>query len=199
MTRKGSQFGKEGGEPGLTCPAAGFKTKAETGVTLFELLIAVLILGLVSTMIYSVLRVSINFSEKGDKQILTMEREQSFLALISRQVRCAFYNRTTQKVAIVSQDGLFTVVTRNPLIFKDVGLALAIYRFNADDQTIYYTEKPDYYNIDYNEDYVPEFSDMIPLLAAGVPVQMTYDEEGGKVLLVYGEREYELTPSCTSK
>jgi prepilin-type N-terminal cleavage/methylation domain-containing protein len=178
---------------------AGVRVATERGVTLFELLVAVLLLALVSVMIYSVLRVSIDFSEKGSKQILAMEREQSLLALISKQVRSAWYDPTKRQAVISVKDGVLKIVTKNPLMNKEVGLALAIYRFNSQDQTLYYTEKVDYYNIDYDDDYVPEFVDMIPLLTTGLALDMEYDEEAAKVLLVYGEREYEFTPRCSWK
>ena len=178
-------------------PAIGLGT--ERGVTLFELLVAVLLLALVSTMIYSVLHVSIGFSEKGSKQILAMEKEQSLLALISRQVRSAWFDPKKRQPVISAKDGVLKIVTRNPLINKEIGLALAIYRFNTGDQTLYYTEKVDYYNIDYNDDYVPDFTDMIPLVATGVPVSLEYDEEAAGVHLIYGDREYDFFPRCSVK
>lgn len=171
----------------------------ERGVTLFELLVAVLLLALVSTMIYSVLHVSISFSEKGSKQILAMEKEQSLLALISKQVRSAWFDPKKRQAVISAKDGVLKIVTGNPLINKEIGLALVIYRFNTGDQTLYYTEKVDYYNIDYNDDYLPDFIDMIPLLATGVPVALEYDEETAGVHLSYGDREYEFFPRCSVK
>lgn len=177
----------------------GSKLISERGVTLFELLIAVLLLALVSTMIYSVLHASISFSEKGSKQILAMEKEQSLLALISRQVRGAWYDSRKRQAVVSAKDGVLKIVTRNPLINKEIGLALVIYRFNTEDQTLYYTEKVDYYNIDYDDDYLPDFTEMIPLLATGLPVSLEYDEETAGVHLAYGEREYDFFPRCSWK
>ena len=55
--------------------------RGQRGITLFELLIAVVLLGMVSTMIYSVLNVGITFSAKGEKHLETLARKKNLLSL----------------------------------------------------------------------------------------------------------------------
>lgn len=169
---------------------------SQAGVTLFELMVAVLLLALVSTMIYSVLNVGISFADKGESQILAMEQEQGFLDLLHRQVSSAWYDPRQKKIRIVAEDDTLKIFTRQPLLYRTTGLVLAIYRYEPGEQTVYYTEKRDYYNIDYTDDYMPDFEDMYYLLTTPNSVAWSHDEETGAVLLDYGERQYEFIPKC---
>jgi len=48
------------------------RSSNQAGFTLFELIIAMLLVTMVSVMIYSILNVGIKFSDKGDKKILAL-------------------------------------------------------------------------------------------------------------------------------
>jgi prepilin-type N-terminal cleavage/methylation domain-containing protein len=166
------------------------------GFTLFELLVAVLLLAVVSTMIASVLSAGINFAGKGEQRILALEREHGFLKLLHGQVRAAHFDDRQRKMLISAGDSILRVVTREPLLYRDAGPVLAIYRYREEDGGVYYTEKRDYFNIDYDEEYLPDFDDMRYLLHAGESPGLAYDEESGAVAVRFAGREYEFSPRC---
>ena len=172
---------------------------SQTGVTLFELMVAVLLLGMVSTMIYSLLNVGITFAEKGEAQILAMEQEHGLLDLLHRQINSAWYDTRLKKIRIVAEDDTLKIFTRQPLLYRTAGLVLAIYRYDPAEQTLYYTEKRDYYNIDYTDEYVPDFDDMYFLLSPNKEVAWSQDEEAGSVSIEYGDKQYEFIPKCQNK
>ena len=176
-----------------------FPLVSQRGVTLFELMVAVLMLGLVSTMIYSVLNVGITFADKGERQIVAIEQEQGFLDLLHRQINSAWYDSKLKKIRVVAEDDTLKIFTRQPLLYRATGLVLAIYRFDPGEQTVYYTEKRDFYNIDYTDDYIPDFEDMYFLLNTKFPLEWSHDEETGSLFLTYGEKEYEFIPKCQKK
>ncbi|MEA2082709.1 MAG: prepilin-type N-terminal cleavage/methylation domain-containing protein [Thermodesulfobacteriota bacterium] len=179
---------------GFQGPGAGGRGP-EKGFTLFEILIAMLLLGMISIMIYSVLNVGIKFSDKGEKQVHSLERESNFLALLHRQINCAWYDTQQKKIIISADDDILKLVTRSPLIWHRAGLVLAVYRYRPDEKAVYYIEKKDFYNIDYNEEYVPDFPDMIKLSGDIEALVMTYDPESGEgVLVEYGDKQYEFMP-----
>jgi prepilin-type N-terminal cleavage/methylation domain-containing protein len=166
------------------------------GFTLLELLVAVLLLAVVSTMIASVLSAGINFAEKGERRILALEREHGFLKLLHGQVRAAHFDERQRKVLISAGEDILRVVTREPLLYRGAGPVLAIYRYHEDEGSLYYTEKRDYYNIDYGEEYVPDFEEMRYLLRTDGPPGLAYDEEAGAVSVRFAGREYEFFPRC---
>jgi prepilin-type N-terminal cleavage/methylation domain-containing protein len=168
----------------------------ESGFTLFELLVAVLLLAMISVMIYSVLNVGIKFAEKGEKKILHMERRLSLVDLLHRQVKSAWYDNKRRKVIVSSDNDVFRLVTRCPLFYSAAGIVLAVYRFDPADGTLYYLEKRDYYNSDYDDEYVPDYDDMQQLLTDVASFALEYDEENGSVNLEFDEREYEFLPWC---
>lgn len=180
-------------------PVAAFFPKTlrgQRGITLFELLIAVVLLGMVSTMIYSVLNVGINFSARGGKHLETLSREKNLLSLLRRQVNGAWYDLRFGKVLISGGDGVLRIVTRQPLLYRTAGTVLAVYRVNESEQSLYYLEKVDYFNADYNEKYLPEFSEMEKMYAAERPVFLHFDPEKSRVAVGLGGEEFIFFPKC---
>lgn len=168
----------------------------QRGVTLFELTVAVLLLGMISTMIYSVLNVGIRFADKGEKQILAIEKEQGFLSLLHRQVNSAWYNKKLKKIMIYADTDKLQILTLQPFIYRSSGLVLAIYRYDAAEQMVYYTEKRDFYNIDYDEDYTPDFEEMQFLISTDSPITWSFEPDDEGVSVVYEEEEYYFVPKC---
>lgn len=178
-------------------PALSRQGKGQGGFTLFEVLIAMVLLAMVAVMLYSVLNVGIKFTSQGERKILAMERKYGFLILVQRQITSAVYDAVKKRIMMSADEELFKVVTRNPYIYPEAGVVMAIYRYNAGEQAIYYTEKRDYYNIDYGDDYVPEFNEMTVLARDEEEFSVQYDEETGpEVLFTYRGEEYALVPKC---
>ena len=63
-----------------------------------------------------------------------------------------------------------------------------------DGDALYYQEKKDFFNVDYNEDYEPDFEEMQFLLETPGPLQFEYDEERKTVTVTYLGSEYEFAP-----
>jgi len=169
--------------------------QSQAGFTLFELIIAMLLLTMVSVMIYSILNVGIKFSEKGDRAIVGMARKHGFLTLLQRQVSSTLYNEKEHKLLIQADGDVFKIVTRNPFIYRDAGVVLAVYRYDSGEQAIYYLEKRDYYNTDYGEDYVPDFEDMIVLASDEEDFSLSYEETmGPEVTLSFWGEEMVFIP-----
>lgn len=175
----------------------GFKiTASEKGVTLFELLVAMMMLALVSVMLYSVLNAAINFSEKGESRIQIVEQERSFLDLLRRQVHGIRYDPKQKKLQIFAEGDLLKMVTSTSIIERDAGMVLAIYVNDSDAGIIYYTEKVDFYNVDYEEDYQPPLDEMVVLMKEVEGLEMEYAEEDGTLKVTYAGRGHELFPRC---
>ncbi|MFH1021460.1 MAG: prepilin-type N-terminal cleavage/methylation domain-containing protein [Pseudomonadota bacterium] len=167
------------------------------GVTLFELLIAVVLLGMVSTMIYSVLNVGINFSARGGKHLERLAREKNLLSLLRRQVNGAWYDPRFGKVLISGGgDGVLRLVTRQPLLHRSAGTVLAVYRVNEAEQALYYLEKIDYFNAEYGEKYLPDFSEMEKMYGADRPVTLVYEPQTSMVSVSLGGEEFAFFPKC---
>lgn len=181
--------------------AAGNSRFAQTlrcrrGITLFELLVAVVLLGMVSTMIYSVLKVGINFSARGGKHLEALSREKNLLSLLRRQVNSAWYDLRLGRAEISGGDGVLRIITRQPLLHGNAGTVLAVYRVNAGEQALYYLEKKDYFHTEYGEKYLPAFSDMEKIYAADQPVALAFDAEQSRVLVSLGGEEFAFVPKC---
>jgi hypothetical protein len=154
-------------------------------------------MAMVAVMIYSVLNVGIKFADQGGRKILAMERKYGFLILVQRQIGSAVYDPIKKRIMMSAADEIFKVVTRNPLVYPEAGVVLAIYRYNAGERAIYYTEKRDYYNIDYTDEYVPDFAEMTVLAQDEEPFSVQYDEEAGpEVIVTYRGEDYALVPRC---
>jgi prepilin-type N-terminal cleavage/methylation domain-containing protein len=175
-------------------------TSNQSGFTLFELIIAMLLVTMVSVMIYSILNVGIKFSEKGDKKIIALERKFGFLNLLQRQVSSALYSVKEKKLLISADDEIFRIITRNPFIYRSAGVVLAIYRYDSGQQTVFYQEKRDYYNTDYDEEYVPDYEDMIALATNEESFSISYEEDlGPEVILQYRDEEYVFISKCLNE
>ncbi|RJX33796.1 MAG: prepilin-type N-terminal cleavage/methylation domain-containing protein [Desulfurivibrio sp.] len=188
------------GRPGSRDPAAGQASSAAgaggKGFTLFEVMVAVFLLTMVSSMIYSILNVSIRFAEKGDNRILLLEREHGLLGILQRQIRHGWYDEQKKQVAIVADDTMLRITTRAPLLYPLAGVVIAVYRYDPDSDTLYYQEKRDFYNIDYAEDYVPALEDMQVLVEDCRPLSFSYEEDSSSVTVIYDDREFNFTPWC---
>ena len=170
--------------------------RGQHGITLFELLIAVVLLGMVSTMIYSVLNVGITFSARGGKHLESLAREKNLLSLLRRQVNGAWYDLRFGKMMISGGDGVLRIVTRQPLLHRTAGTVLAVYRVNVAEQALYYLEKKDYFNTEYGEKYLPEFSEMEKMYGADRPVTLAVEPEKSRVVVGLGGEEFAFVPKC---
>ncbi|MFZ5760636.1 MAG: PulJ/GspJ family protein [Thermodesulfobacteriota bacterium] len=166
------------------------------GFTLFEVMVAVLLLAMVSTMIYSILNVSITFSEKGEKRILALERKLGLLGLLERQIKCAVYDDRSKEVAMSADDTLFRLTTRAPLLYARAETVLAVYRYDPNRNILYYLEKRDFYNAEYEEDYIPDFEEMTVLIPDSPPLSFSYEEGESAVLILVDGEEHVFTPWC---
>ena len=166
----------------------------KNGFTLFEVLVAVLLLAIISSMIYSVLNAGIRFSDQGDKKILKLERQLGLLTLLQRQVQGAWYDERKKQVIISAEESLLRLATTASLLYPSAGVVMAFYRVEQGSDALYYTEKKDFYNADYNEDYEPDFEDMQLLLEESGAIQFDYDEESKTVRLTFLESEHEFFP-----
>lgn len=171
---------------------------ADAGFTLFEVLVAILMLGMVSMMLYSVLNVSIRMSDKGEKAIYEAARQHGIMRLLHDQILSAWYDTTARKVQVSGGDEILRLVTRAPLRYRNDGVVLAVYRYDNGSGTLYYTEKRDYYNTDYDEEYVPDFDDMLVLSTGVEPLSFEVDEESQAVTVNYGEQSYLMYPKCAA-
>lgn len=167
---------------------------SQKGVTLIELLVAMLLLVMVTSMLYSVLNVGIKFSRKGEDRLASLELERSFLAVLHRQVYGAWHDKLKKKVIISTERDMLKMVTTSPLIGGDGGLALVVYWYDSGDRTLYYTEKPDFFNIDYQENYFPSDDEMIVLLRDVDDLDWQFDENEGLLTVSYLGKSFEMTP-----
>lgn len=164
------------------------------GVTLLELMAAMLVLAMVSTMVYSALHTGISFADKGENKILAMQQELGFLTLLQRQVNGAWYDPDQNKIMLSADDDLLWIVTRQPIIHHNHGLVLAIYRYDDVEQKIYYTEKKDFYNLVYIDRYLPAFNDMLSLVNLREPLVWFHEQKSGMLTVSYGENKYNFLP-----
>ena len=167
------------------------------GFTLFEVLISMILLSMVAVMLYSVLNVGIKFTDRGGRKILAMERKYGLLTLVQRQITSAVYDPKLRRILMVADDDILKLVTRNPFVYPEAGVVLAIYRYNAAERAIYYAEKRDYYNTDYDDEYVPDFTEMTVLARDEDAFSVIYDgETSPEVTFTFRDEEYTLVPKC---
>lgn len=167
---------------------------AQRGVTLVELLVAMLLVAMVSSMLYSVLNVGINFSQKGEQRLAVIGLERSLLNVLHRQVYGVWYDQRQKKLLIDGQSNLLKMVTTAPLLERDAGLVLAVYLYDPGDQVLYYTEKLDFFNVDYDENYSPAPAEMTVLLRDVKEIDWQYDEAEGVLVVYYLGQDYEIAP-----
>ncbi|MBU4262017.1 MAG: prepilin-type N-terminal cleavage/methylation domain-containing protein [Proteobacteria bacterium] len=168
----------------------------EKGFTLIEVMVAVLMLAMVSSMIYSILNVSIRFAEKGDKSILLLEREQGLIGILQRQIKNGWYDEQKKAVDIAADDTMLRITTRAPLLYPLAGVVIAVYRYDLESATLYYLEKRDFYNIDYGDDYLPAYEDMQVLVEDCLPLSFSYTDNSSSVTVLYDGKEFNFTPWC---
>ena len=166
------------------------------GFTLFEVMVAVFLLAMVSSMIYSILNVSIKFSEKGENTILAFEREQGLLGLLERQIKNGWYDEQKKEVDITAEETMLRIVTRAPLLYPHAGVVVAVYRYDPQNSELYYLEKRDFYNTDYGSEYVPPLDEMQLLMEDCPPLSFAYEEDSSAVTVNYDDRELQFTPWC---
>ena len=167
---------------------------SQKGVTLIELLVAMLLLVMVTSMLYSVLNVGIKFSRKGEDRLAGLELERSFLEVLHSQVHGVWYDKLKKKVMIDAERDLLKLVTTSPLMAHDAGLVMAIYWYDSADSVLYYTEKLDFFNVDYDENYSPSADNMIVLLRDVDDLDWQYDEAEGFLAVNYLGKDYEMSP-----
>ena len=194
---KGAQVGKAS-EPTASSDCPSFRTfRCCRGITLFELLIALVLLGMVSTMIYSVLNVGINFNAKGGKHLEMLARQRNLLNILHRQISGARYDPRTGRVDISGGKGLLRIVTSRPLLHGSAaGFVLAVYRIDPAGPTLYYLEKKDYYNAEYGQKFSPDFSEMEKIYVADQPMALAYDPEKSRVAVTLDGEEFDFLPQC---
>ncbi len=165
----------------------------EPGVTLLELLVAMLILVMVSVMLYSMLNVSIGFSRKGEARALQAGREHAFLELLHRQVQGAWYDQKQKKVLIGEANNQLTLVTSAPLLNRDQGVVMAVYLYDQEADVLYYTEKKDFYNADYRENYRANQRDMRVLMKGVGGLALDYKADEGLLKVTCRGRQHSMT------
>ncbi len=167
---------------------------SQKGVSLIELMVAMLLLVMVTSMLYSVLNVGIKFSQKGEERLAVIGLERSFLDLLHRQVHGVWYDRRQKKVMITANKNLLKMVTTSPLVERNAGLVLAVYLYDPGEEVLYYTEKLDFFNIDYDENYSPDPSEMIVMLRDIDQIDWQYAETDGVLAVSYLGQDYEILP-----
>ncbi len=165
------------------------------GLSLLEVMVALLLLTIASTMIYSMLNRSIFFTDKGDKKAREIEEQYALVSLLQRQVQGGWFNPRTKKVVISGEKDLLRLATAIPFQARPGQVVMAFYRYNPEENTLYYLEKKDFYNADYTE-LVPDFSEMTALVTASRGLSLEFDEEANSVTLSYGAHNYEFRPWC---
>lgn len=169
----------------------------QSGFTLFEVMISMILLAMVAVMVYSVLNVGIKFTDRGGRKILAMERKYGLLSLVQRQITSAVYDPKQRRILMSADEDIFRLVTRTPFVYPEAGVVLAIYRYNAAERAIYYVEKRDYYNTDYDDEYVPDFTEMTVLVHDEDAFSVVYDgETSPEVTFTFRDEEYSLVPKC---
>ncbi len=168
----------------------------QKGFSLFEVIIAVLLLAIISSMMYSILNVSLRFAEKGEKHILLLARKQGLIGLLQRQIKNSWYDEQKKKVDIIADDTTLRITTREPLLYPEAGIVVAFYRYDLGSEKLYYLEKRDFYNIDYNENYIPELDEMQILVEQCPPLSFAYGANESSVTVYYRDKEYTFSPWC---
>lgn len=170
------------------------------GITLLELMVAMLIMALVATMLYSVLNLGINFSRKGEVRAREMGRERALLELLHRQIHGAWYDRIQKKVLIGGTGKELKMVTTAPLLYRDQGVVLAIYLYEPKEDILYYTEKIDFFNPTYFQDgFEADRKEMLALVKGVGDIQMEYKAELGQINIISHGRSYDLPVRCWNK
>lgn len=180
----------------VTSTASGKRLARQQGMTLLEVMVAMLLLAMVAALVYSILNRAVVFAAKGEAKISAIEKKQALLTLLQRQVRSAWYDEGQQKVLLSGDDEVIWLVTRAPLLYPELGTVLAIYRWDEENQVLYYTEKKDFY-VPENLEFVPDYEEMTPLLADAGGMDLVFDEKRGCLTVHWQGQEYDFWPWCT--
>ncbi|MEN8257568.1 MAG: prepilin-type N-terminal cleavage/methylation domain-containing protein [Thermodesulfobacteriota bacterium] len=168
----------------------------QTGLSLLEVMVAMLLLTIASGMIYSMLNRSIFFAGKGENKSREIEEHYALVSLLQRQVQSGWRNpTTTRKVLISGRKDLLRLATATPFQARTGQVVMAFYRYNPEENTLYYLEKKDFYNPDYTE-LIPDYSDMMALITVPRGLSLDFDEESNTVTLIYIDQTYEFRPWC---
>ena len=175
----------------------GKQAKVERGITLLELMVAMVIMAMVSAMLYSVLNFGMSFSRKGEGRAREAGKEHAFLELLHRQVHGAYFDRKQKKVLISTAANELRVVTNAPLLNRDLGIVLAVYLYVPGEDVLYYQEKKDYYNPVYFDDsYHFKSREMRPLIKGLGTLNMMYLLKKGQLKVDFRGQEYLMTLRC---
>ena len=116
------------------------------GLTLLEVMVAMLLLTIASGMIYSMLDRSIFFANKGEGKSREIEEHYALVSLMQRQVQSGWFSPTTKKVLISGEKDLLRLATAIPFQARPGQVVMAFYRYNPEENTLYYLEKKDFFN-----------------------------------------------------
>ena len=168
--------------------------RTQRGITLVELMVAMLLLAMITSMLYSILNVGIKFSQKGEGRLAEIGRQRSFLELFHRQVQGVWYDKRQGRLLIEGSNNQLKMVTTMPLVERDAGLVLAVYVYDPGDEVLYYSEKLDYFNVEYGDNYSPSTGEMHVLLRDLKEIDWQYDDTAGVLAVSYLGRDYEMAP-----
>lgn len=168
----------------------------QRGVTLLELLVAMVLLVMVSTMLYSVLNAGIGFFSRGEEKLRQVGRSRSLLELLHRQVHGAWFDKRLKKLRLDTDGDYLWMVTTAPLLNRDAGLALVLYLYDPAENILYYKENRDFFNPDYEENYRPRREEMMILMKDAGGITWEFDASEGLLQVNYGEREYSMVARC---
>lgn len=116
--------------------------------------------------------------------------------MLRRQVQGGWYDAKQRKVIVSAEDNLLRVITTAPLLQPGAGVVAAFYRFDPNSEALYYQEKRDFFNTEYDDQYQPDFEDMHLLLEEAGPLEFGYDEDSKVVQVMFMGEEYEFFPWC---
>ncbi len=167
------------------------------GLSLLEVMVALLLLTMVSTMISSMLNRSIFFADQGEEKSQEIAKQYALVSLLERQVQSGWYNPRTKKVLIAGEKDFLRLATATPFQTRPGQVVMAFYRYSPEEKTLYYLEKKDFYNTEY-DDLIPDFSEMIALVTAEQGLSLDFDEEDVRVTLRYGGHAYAFRPWCAT-
>jgi hypothetical protein len=139
-----------------------------------------------------VLDSGIGFARKGEDRLQQVERDRALLELLHRQVHGAWYDRLQNKVWLSVEGDYLRLVTTASLLNRDAGLVLVVYFYDRAGDTLYYMEKRDFYNPDYEKDYRPDVAEMEELMKEVGGISWEYDNEQGRLQLLFAGKEYSL-------
>ncbi len=167
------------------------------GLSLLEVMVALLLLTIASTMIYSMLNRSIFFTNRGEGKTQEIAEQYALVSLIQRQVQGGWFDPRTKKVVISGERDLLRLATTMPFQARSGQVVMAFYRYNPEEGTLYYLERKDFHNPDYT-DMVPNYDEMTALVTASAGLSLEFDQENNSVALSYGGQNYEFRPWCSA-